>query len=492
MAMTSRTIAWLLLCALGAVLALALPAAHGWQAQAQEPAAGGVVLIDIKGGIGPATRDHVRNGIEQAERDGVRALVLRIDTPGGLDAATRDINQDILASPVPVIAWVAPNGARAASAGTYIVYASHVAAMAPATSLGAATPVSIAGGAPGGGEQTPESDGNDDADTEAGEEAGEDAQQEPAQRSGGSASERKAVNDSVAYLRSLANLRGRDAGFAEAAVREAATLTASEALERGVVEVVAASVESLLEQVDGREVVIAGEATTLDVAGQAVTEVAPGWRVRLLSVLTDPTFAYILLIVGMYGLLLEGYSPGAILPGVVGAISLLLGLYALQVLPVNYAGLALIVLGIILMVVELSTPTLGVLGIGGLVALVFGSVMLFEDVPGFGVSSWLIAGIGVASAGLFTFAIWLALRARRRPVGGGAEEMPGREAVVAWVEGGRAQVRIRGELWQAESARPLQAGQRVRVLSRDGLLLRVDPLPGQPPETLNHSPETPQ
>ena len=485
--MTSRALAWLLVC----VAALALSSAHAWQAKARD-AGGGVLLVDIKGGIGPATRDHVRDGIERAADEGARALILRIDTPGGLDAATRDINQAILASPVPVIAWVAPNGARAASAGTYIVYASHVAAMAPATSLGAATPVSIGGGAPGGGDRQPGQDPPADDDAEAGDGTEQETgQDEPARRDDGSASERKAINDSVAYLRSLASLRDRDAAFAEEAVREAATLTAGEALERGVVEVVAASVESLLEQVDGREVTIAGETSALEVAGQAVTEVLPGWRVRLLSVLTDPTFAYILLLVGMYGLLLEGYSPGAILPGVVGAISLLLGLYALQVLPVNYAGLALIVLGVILMVVELTTPTFGVLGIGGLVALVFGSVMLFDDVPGFAVSNWLIAGIGLAIAGSFTFALWLALRARRRPVHGGAEEMPGREAVVARVVGDRAQVRIRGELWQAASSQPLLAGQRVRVVSRDGLLLQVEPLPGhRPPETINQSPET--
>lgn len=483
MAITSRTIACLVTCMLGLVSALALAPAHGWQGQGQDPA-GGVLMLDIKGGIGPATADHVRNGIEQAGREGARALVLRIDTPGGLDAATRDINQEILGSPVPVIAWVAPNGARAASAGTYIVYASHVAAMAPATSLGAATPVSIGGGSPGGGGSLGE---NGDGDDEAG------ASQEEGAQQGGSAGERKAVNDSVAYLRSLANLRGRDAEFAEAAVRDAATLTAGEALERGVVELVAASVESLLEQADGRQVTIAGETFTLDVAGQAVTEVVPGWRVRLLSVLTNPTFAYILLLVGMYGLLLEGYSPGAILPGVVGAICLLLGLYALQVLPVNYAGLALIVLGVILMVVELSSPTFGVLGIGGLVALVFGSVMLFEEVPGFGVSNWLIAGLGLAIAGSFMFALWLALRARRRPVRGGAEDMPGREAIVARVEGDRAQVRIRGELWRAASSQPLREGQRVRVLSRDGLLLQVEPLPdGQPHESVNPSPEAMQ
>ncbi len=478
MAQTSRIAACLLLCVLGILAVLVLAPAHG---QEDQGSSGGVLLLDIKGGIGPATRDHVRSGIEQATDEGARALVLRIDTPGGLDAATRDINQEILASPVPVIAWVAPNGARAASAGTYIVYASHVAAMAPATSLGAATPVSIGGGSPGGGEPDDNGAGGNQPEAEEG---------QSAQRGPGSAGERKAVNDSVAYLRSLANLRGRDAAFAEEAVREAATLTASEALERGVVEVVAADVDSLLEEVDGREVLLAGETSVLDVAGQEVTEIVPGWRVQLLTVLTNPTFAYILLLVGMYGLLLEGYSPGAILPGVVGAISLLLGLYALQVLPVNYAGLALMALGVILMVVELTTPTFGVLGIGGLVALVFGSVMLFDDIPGFGVSNWLIAGIGLAIAGSFMIAIWLALRARRRPVRGGAEEMPGREAVVASVQGDRAQVRIRGELWQAASSHPLQAGQRVRVVSRDGLLLQVEPLAGQTPDPFNHSPET--
>lgn len=477
MATTARMLALVLLVALGAAAALAFPAAHGQPVQ-ESSSGGGVLLLDIKGGIGPATRDHLRNGIRQATQEGARTLVLRIDTPGGLDAATRDINREILASPVPVIAWVAPNGARAASAGTYIVYASHIAAMAPATSLGAATPVAIGGGAPGA------------DDPEGGEGDGDAEQGGKSARGSASASERKAVNDSVAYLRSLANLRGRDAGFAEAAVREAATLTASEALERGVVEVVAADVESLLEQVDGRSVVIAGVTSRLAVAGQEVTEIVPGWRVQLLTVLTNPTFAYILLLVGMYGLLLEGYSPGAILPGVVGAISLLLGLYALQVLPVNYAGLALMALGIILMVVELTTPTFGVLGIGGLVALVFGSVMLFDEVPGFAVSNWLIAGIGLAIAGGFMFAIWLALRARRRPVTGGAEDMSGREAVVASVDGDRAQVRIRGELWQAASSNRLRAGDRVRVLGRDGLVLQVEPIRGEPNQSPNQAPET--
>lgn len=483
---TSSGSARWLLCLLA--LASTLFAAHAWQGEAPAAAGGGVLMIDIKGGIGPATRDHVRAGIERAGREGASALVLRIDTPGGLDAATRDINQDILASAVPVIAWVAPNGARAASAGTYIVYASHLAAMAPATSLGAATPISLGGGSPGGdeggrdAEEEPAEDSPAEGDAEADEGQPRDR---PARREAGGAAERKAVNDSVAYLRSLASLRDRDEAFAEAAVRDAATLTASEALERGVVELVAANVESLLEQADGREVTVGGETLTLALAGKPVTAVEPGWRVRLLSVLTDPTFAYILLLVGMYGLLLEGYSPGAILPGVVGAICLLLGLYALQVLPVNYAGLALIALGIILMAVELTTPSFGVLGTGGLVALVFGSVILFEDVPGFSVSNWLVAGIGAVSAAGFMFALWLALRARRRPVGGGAEEMLGHEAVAAADFDGHGQVRIRGELWQAVSDVPLARGQRVRVLSRDGLVLRVSPLAGSGPEPDN-------
>src|SRR5690554_2229516 len=263
MNMTSGRCARWLLCLLAAVSTLFV--AQAWQGQAPAPAGegGGVLLVDIKGGIGPATRDHVRNGIERAADEGARALILRIDTPGGLDAATRDINQAILASPVPVIAWVAPDGARAASAGTYIVYACHVAAMAPTTSLGAATPVSIGGGAHGDGE--PGGDGG--RRDEAGSQGGRDDDGQERREHGGSASERKAVNDSAAYLRSLADLRGRDVVLAEAAVRDAATLSAGEALERGVVEVVAASVESLLEQVDGREVVIAGESTTLEVAG---------------------------------------------------------------------------------------------------------------------------------------------------------------------------------------------------------------------------------
>ncbi|NZA28457.1 nodulation protein NfeD [Luteimonas sp. SJ-92] len=483
--MTLNARAWGLLLLAG--LASALFSA---QSQPAAPAeGGGVLLIDIKGGIGPATSDHVRRSLRRAADEGARALVLRIDTPGGLDAATRDINLEILAAEVPVIAWVAPAGARAASAGTYIVYASHVAAMAPATALGAATPVSLGGGMPGGrGREDPgEEDGDDAAGGATGEAEG--AREPSRTRQPDSAPERKAVNDSVAYLRSLADLRGRDAEFAEAAVREAATLTAREARERGVIEIVAADLDDLLAQADGREVSLAGRSAVLAVAGQPVTEVAPDWRVALLSVLTEPTVAYMLLLVGLYGLMFEGYSPGAIVPGVIGGISLLLGLYALQVLPVNYAGVALIVLGAGLMVAEMAAPSFGVLGIGGLIALLVGSVILFEDAPGFGVPGRLIFSIGLASGLAFMGALWLALRARRRPVVSGVEELLGHEAIATRDFSGRGQVRIRGETWQADCATPVREGQRVRVLAMDGLVLRVAPVDDGTDHRLNEPSE---
>ncbi|HUH89281.1 MAG TPA: nodulation protein NfeD [Lysobacter sp.] len=291
----------------------------------------------------------------------------------------------------------------------------------------------------------------------------------------------KVVNDSVAYLRSLAELRGRNVEFAEQAVRNAATLTAEQALRQNVVEIVADDVDSLLAQADGRSVRLRDGTVTLATKGKPVTAVEPDWRFKLLAVLTNPSVAYMLLLAGMYGLLLEGYNPGAVLPGVAGAICLLLALYALQVLPVNYAGVALIVLGVVLMALEFTMPSFGVLGVGGLIALIVGSLILFDtDVPGFGVPGQLILSIGVTSALGFMGVIWLAARARNRPVTTGADEMVGHRAIALEDFTGHGHVRIRGEVWQAQSSMPVARGQPVQVLALVGLVLHVTPVDAPP------------
>jgi membrane-bound serine protease (ClpP class) len=435
--------------------ALWIPLAHA----AAPPRA---ALLEITGPIGPASSGYFERARRQAVADGAQLIVLRLDTPGGLDSAMRDIIRDILASPVPVVAWVGPGGARAASAGTYILYASHLAAMAPATNLGAATPIPVGGSWP-----TPKPGKPRD-------EAGQEQAGAPPD-----AAELKAVNDAVAYIRGLAEKRGRNADWAEAAVRSAASLSAEQALKLKVVDLLADDVPQLLQRIDGRSVQTASGPLTLHSAGAAVTHYAPDWRTRLLAVLTSPTIAYALLLVGIYGLLLEGYHPGAVLPGVAGGIALVLALYALQMLPVNYAGLALILLGVALLVAETYAASFGVLGFGGVVAFVLGSVLLFDTgAPGFGVNLGVIAGLALGAVAVLALTLFLVLRARRAPVVTGAGALLGQTAEVLEDFSGEGWARLMGERWRVRSAVPLAAGARVRVTRMDGLLLTVEPLDG--------------
>jgi len=446
--------AWGLLFAL--VLFAAAPPAS------PQPAAGPVIVLELDDAIGPATTEYVRNGLRAAQARGARLVVLRMDTPGGLDSATRDIIAAILASPTPVATYVSPAGARAASAGTYILYASHLAAMAPGTHLGAATPVQIGGGAtplPG---AAPEPDEKDKA----------------AARAPADAMTAKVVNDAAAYIASLAALHGRNAEWAERAVREAATLTAEQAQAQKVIELVAGDLPTLLAQADGRTVRLGGKPHVLRTAGAGVEVMEPGWRIRLLGVITNPNIAYILLLVGVYGLLFEFMSPGVVAPGIIGAVALLTALFALDLLPVNYAGLALILLGVGLMTAEALNPSVGAFGVGGVIAFALGSLLLFNGpVPEFRLSLGVVAAAVGISLAYFVLALGTALRSRRRAVAIGPATLlgaPGR--VVAW-SGDRGLVSLQGEDWQARAAGPLAPGQNVRVAGRDGLALIVEPDP---------------
>jgi membrane-bound serine protease (ClpP class) len=423
-------------------------------------------VVELSGPIGPAMSRYVEHSLADAESQHSAVVILQMDTPGGLDTSMRDIIKAILASPVPVVTYVSPSGARAASAGTYILYASHLAAMAPATNVGAATPISI-GGEP----STPPPSPSPANPSE------EKKQKGPEQIPAGNAGERKAVNDAVAYIRSLAQLRGRNAAWAEAAVRGAASLPADEALQQHVIDIVAKDVPDLLQQLQGRKVTAAGHELVLDTRGLAVQNIAPDWRTRALLILTHPTIAYGLLLIGIYGLLLEGYNPGAVLPGVVGALSLLLGLYGLQLLAVNYAGLALMALGIGLIVAEFFMPTFGSLGVGGLAAFVLGSVILFDtQASGLGVALPLIVGIAVGGGFIIAIIGWLGARAQRRPASTGVEAMIGAvvEATSDCQE--RCVVRYGGELWNARTSSPLRAGQQARIVKVVDMTLWVEPL----------------
>ena len=424
-----------------------------------------VVVVPLAGAIGPASADFVGRSLSRAADSNAQLVVLEIDTPGGLDRSMRQIIQDILASPVPVAAFVAPSGARAASAGTYILYASHVAAMAPGTNLGAATPVSI--GMP----SAPATPASKPAETG-----------KPDKSDGGQAGEegtmtKKAVHDAAAYIRSLAQMRGRNAEWAERAVRESVSLSADEALAQHVVDLTARDVPDLLVKLDGRKVLTAGGERILRTSGATTTTAAPDWRTRFLAIITDPSVALMLLMAGVYGLFFEFWNPGLALPGVLGAICLLLGLFALQMLPVNYAGLALVLLGIAFIVAETFLPAYGSLGVGGIVAFAIGAIMLIDtDVPGFGVPLWLIGALAAVTALFVFFVAGVALKARRRPIVTGHEELIGSIGVALDDLHTEGWARIHSEQWRVTSPVPIKRGQRVRVTARRDLLLSVLPV----------------
>ncbi|MFN3659363.1 MAG: NfeD family protein [Pseudolabrys sp.] len=422
---------------------------------------GPVFVVEIKGAIGVAATRLITDALAKAHQDNARSLVVQLDTPGGLVTSTRDIVQQILASPIPVIVYVSPGGARAASAGTFIVYAAHVAAMAPGTNVGAATPIEM-GGLPGVPRPTePKRDEKDKA-------------APPTE----TAAQRKALNDTIAMLRSLAQLRGRNVEWPEKAVRDAATLTAEDALKEGVIDVVARDLDDLLTQIDGRKVTVNTAEVSLATKGAMRTVFEPNWRTRLLGVISDPNVAFILLLVGIYGILFEFWNPGGLVAGVIGAVCLLLGLTALATLPVQYGALGLVVLGIGLIVAEAFAPGFGILGIGGVIAFIAGSLFLFDPAGAdidISVSLPLIIASAVTTGALALFVLSAAVKARRRPATTGAEQMIGSVGEVVEWDSLKGRIRVHGEIWAARAEQSFAPGDAVRIVQREELTLLVAP-----------------
>ncbi|MFD1555112.1 nodulation protein NfeD [Paraburkholderia silviterrae] len=481
-----------------------------------------VVVMTVNGAIGPASADFIVRTLAHAAQQHAQLAILQLDTPGGLDTSMRQIIKAILASPVPVATFVAPSGARAASAGTYIAYASHIAAMAPGTNLGAASPVQLGIGG-GGGAPTPAATpgaapgaapgaipgATPGAIPGAPPGAAPTAAPEAKPDDNASTEARKVMHDAAAYIRGLAQLRGRNAVWAERAVREAVSLSASEALDQHVIDLIALDPADLARKLDGHEVTTAAGTVRLATANAPLVYVAPDWRNRFLSIVADPNVALILLTIGIYGLFFEFANPGFVLPGVAGGICLLIGLFAMQLLPINYAGLGLVMLGLACLVAEAFLPTFGVLGFGGIVAFAVGALMLINtDVPGYGIPVPLIAGLALGGAAFVAAVSTVALRARRRPVVTGSEAMvgsigqviddglkperPSAAAALAQPPGAASQAAsasalasgwalVHGERWRVACAVPLAAGSRVRVTAREGLLLSVAPLEETPP-----------
>ncbi|PWT85717.1 NfeD family protein [Bradyrhizobium sp. PMVTL-01] len=425
------------------------------------------LIVSIDGAIGPASASYVKEALARASERRAEVVLLRMNTPGGLNSSMREIIADVLASPIPVVGYVAPSGAHAASAGTYILYATHIAAMAPGTNIGAATPVQI-GGPLGGG--TPDKGGKDKKDGD--QQSEKDQLKDPMTA--------KATNDAVAFIRSLAELRGRNAEWAEKAVREAATLSANGALEAHAIDLVARDQAELLRQLDGRVVEVAGGRTQGLATKDAVVEaIDPGGISRFLAVITDPNVAFILLMVGIYGLIFEFMSPGAVAPGVVGAICLLIGLYALNLLPVNYAGFALMLVGLVLLTIEAFNPTV-VIGLGGIIAFVLGALMLFRgEAPGYQLSWWVIGTTAAVFAGFALVVLGSLRRIRTAPALVGAKAMRGLPAEVLDWNGNEGHVFAHGERWQARGAETFKPGETAEVAGVVDLTLLIRRAPAR-------------
>ena len=449
---------------------------------------GTAIVLDLKGAIGVATAEYIVGGIDDAQERNANLVIIRMDTPGGLMEPMRDIVQSILASSVPVATYVTPGGARADSAGTYILLASHIAAMAPTTHLGAATPVSLMGEdtrdekptnplapPPLENEETDSEDSESAGETEESEAADSEAEDKPPIEGG--AMDRKVMNDAVSYIRALAEAHGRNADWAEDAVRTAATLTATEALEKNVIDLIADNQADLLDAVNGMEVQVNNSVFTVDTESLTIETIEPGWRLKVLGAIAQPEVAILLLMVGLYGLLFEGYNPGAIIPGVAGVICLLLAAYALQVLPVNYVGLALILVGLALITAEAFVPSFGALGLGGIAAIIFGSIMMFDSgIPGFGISIAFVVTMAVIVGGLLLWLVSYLIKARRQGAVSGKDRIIGAHGVAMESFTGQGKVWLEGEAWSAISHKPVEKDQTVVIRSLDGLVLNVEPV----------------
>lgn len=409
-------------------------------------AAGKAILLDLSGAIGPASQDYIERGIAFAEKEKASLIIIQLNTPGGLETSMRGINAAIIASPIPILTYVAPAGARAASAGTFIMYASHINAMAPGTNIGAASPVDLLS-----------------SQTEKNKEA--------------SASEKKASNDASAYIRSLAQLRDRNADWAEQAVKSAASISANEAQKLKVTDMIADSYPELLNKIDGHAVTIKGKTEKLDTKNMTIENMQPDWRYQFLQFLTNPNIAYILMLIAIYGIFFELSNPGAVLPGVAGIIALLLVLYAFQLMPINYVGLLLILIGIGFMIFEVVVSSFGVIGIGGVIAFLIGSIMLFDVHDASYQLDWTLIFLMSAVTAIFFFIILtLAIRSYKKAIVSGREALIGAEGTVLSVMNEQIAVRVQGEIWDARSAHMLSEGQRVKVSKVNGLLLYVEPI----------------